>query len=512
MGLKPPRSLQRGLCPRVTAGALHLAYLSAIVASNGGEELDLRVSKAMHMRGYGKVRISVVDHGSADYRGFFDYEAPFAHRWTGLHLHSVVEKVPSNGTAVFDIGGRRVEVRLPAEGHRSRGLLFADPCIISSRDWNCTTADRFRTFDRLVDVVNTVVGSNEIDYWGILGDNFYESRSPIGQIFFSQVSLRAKAKPFLSVPGNHDFWMSGHPPGKPWDQFGNGFMQYYGQDTEAALRSGGATPFDFSASPEEQQIPRLENFVFSHQIGDVGFFGYSGAHRWTELKPFTERFCRWANSTTTIRTVVVLGHWQRDDGGCIDTSAPNVWSAIRQQHECGDKLVLFVDGHTHCNLVTEPERGFMVGANGMGPGLGCEPQFGFIVLESGSAEINGRAYARVDYFEIANDTADNWGTLYRCLRMSGYTGCRDLYAQPWLAPEQQPQLQQQLPQQKQLLQPQPQLEVSQAFWASHWSSFLVNMLSIACFSFVGIGTMMSINWLRGAHSRSVPFLSDPLLQ
>jgi len=186
MGLKPPRSLQRGLCPRVTAGALHLAYLSAIVASNGGEELDLRVSKAMHMRGYGKVRISVVDHGSADYRGFFDYEAPFAHRWTGLHLHSVVEKVPSNGTAVFDIGGRRVEVRLPAEGHRSRGLLFADPCIISSRDWNCTTADRFRTFDRLVDVVNTVVGSNEIDYWGILGDNFYESRSPIGQIFFSQ--------------------------------------------------------------------------------------------------------------------------------------------------------------------------------------------------------------------------------------------------------------------------------------------------------------------------------------
>jgi len=346
----------RPLCPRVTDGVLGVAYLSTIFSS--ALELDLRVSKAMHIRGYGKVRISVVDSGSADYSGFFNYEAPFAHRWTGLHLHSVVKEVPSNGTAVFEIGGQRVELRLPAEGHRSRGLFFADPCVVS-RDFTCPLAERFRTFDKLVDVVNTVVGSNEIDYWGIVGDNFYESSSPIGQIFFSQISLHAKAKPFLSVPGNHDFWISGQPPGKPWDQFGNGFMQYYGQDTEAAVRNGGATPFDFSASPEEHQLPRLENFVFSHQIGDVGFFGYSGAHRWSELKPFTEKFCRWVNSTNTIRTVVVLGHWQRDDGGCVDTSAPNVWSAISQQHECGEKLVLFVDGHTHCNLVTQPGRGFM---------------------------------------------------------------------------------------------------------------------------------------------------------
>merc|ERR1712032_1203503 len=138
----------------------------------------------------------------------------------------------------------------------------------------------------------------------------------------------------------------------------------------------------------------------------------------------------------TATVVMVLGHWNTDNLGCSDTSAPNVWAHVKQQPGCASKLVLYVDGHEHCNHVTEPGFGFMIGANGQGGN--CEPQFGFMVIDTNPKTQDGRADARVDYFEVARGTVDNWANLSDCLQKSGYSGCRNSMAHPWRRPEAPP--------------------------------------------------------------------------
>merc|ERR1712012_501644 len=127
---------------------------------------------------------------------------------------------------------------------------------VSEQDLVCDFLEEFQMFESLVSIINTVVGSDEIDFWCIVGDNFYEQRYPVGRKFFQALSLQVKSKPFLTVPGNHDFWLSGDPLYiSPTDQFGNGFMQYYGQDTEASL--SGKSPFTFAVDPADSAIPEL---------------------------------------------------------------------------------------------------------------------------------------------------------------------------------------------------------------------------------------------------------------
>mmetsp|Transcript_41669 Transcript_41669/g.62286 ORF Transcript_41669/g.62286 Transcript_41669/m.62286 type:complete len:171 (+) Transcript_41669:1-513(+) len=89
--------------------------------------------------------------------------------------------------------------------------------------------------------------------------------------------------------------------------------------------------------------------------------------------------------------------------------------------------MLYVDGHEHCNHVTEPGHGFMIGANGMG---GCG-QFGFMVLETST---RNTIDTRVDYFEISNAFTDYWDPLSTCLKEGGYLGCRDSHSASWLGP------------------------------------------------------------------------------
>lgn len=394
--------------------------LRALAAATLASGLDVKVSKAMGSRGYEKVRISVVDDGSTDYGSFFDYNAPFAQTWSHLHLHSAIKDIPT-GAATFDIAGTQLDVKLPRQGSHARGFFIADPCF-SSRDMFCPYAQGFKVLDRLADVINKVVGSDDVDFWGILGDNFYESKSPIGDAFFARLNMTVKSKPFISVPGNHDFWIVGGPPGSGYDQFGYGFMQYYGQDTQAGMRS--SVPYDFSVARAPHLLPIAENFLVSHQIGDLAFFGYSGAHPWKTLQPYAAEFCRWMENASSVTTALVLGHWNDDNLGCSDTSVPNVWSHMKSLPGCSSKLMLYVDGHEHCNKVTEPDHGFMIGANGMG---GCG-QFGFMILESNDDPVKP---VRVDYFEINNQSHDYWDDVWGCLSTNGYIGCRDSHAQGW---------------------------------------------------------------------------------
>lgn len=453
--------------------------LAGLAVASG---LDVKVAPGLIQRGYGQVRISVVDEGPESYDNFFSWNSPFMYRWTNLWLHTTVKSVSPGTATVFNVGGTQLAVRLPAQGAGTRGFFIADPCI-SSRDLLCPFLNTFQTFPRLVDIINTLVGSEQIDYWGIIGDNFYEKGSPIGQMLFEKLSVEAKSKLFLTVPGNHDFWIAGGPPGLGSDQMGNGFMQYYGQDVMAGFASsanqtvpkskssdpacsanpgcvgligdccpvpGGeylaccgkgpspppppppppqVPPYSFVANPDALQIADLSNFVFTTQIGNVAFFGFSGAHPEAELAPYIAQFCEWMGNAPTVNSAVVLGHWNTDNLGCQKgMSAPEVHDQMKKMDGCSSKLVMYVDGHTHCNENVLPGEGFMIGANGMG---GCS-QFGFMEMETDGAE------ARVDYFEVARllpggGMADNFAPLMDCLSTSGYLGCRDQWAAKWRA-------------------------------------------------------------------------------
>ena len=59
----------------------------------------------------------------------------------------------------------------------------------------------------------------------------------------------------ITVPGNHDYWILSNPKSAlaHLDQFGNGFMQWYTQDTAAARSvppGSSAPPFNFSIDPQ----------------------------------------------------------------------------------------------------------------------------------------------------------------------------------------------------------------------------------------------------------------------
>jgi len=75
-----------------------------------------------------------------------------------------------------------------------------------------------------------------IDFWMILGDNFYDRSGELSSQFFSMLTAKAKSKIFAASPGNHDYWVGGSPliSVKGKDQFANGFMQYYAMDAEAS--------------------------------------------------------------------------------------------------------------------------------------------------------------------------------------------------------------------------------------------------------------------------------------
>lgn len=415
-----------------------MARLAAAVALLSGAVqevaagLDVKVTPGHIQRGYGKVRISVVDSGAQNYSDFFSYNSPFIHRWTDLNLRSVIKEVSPGTTTEFDIGGHKLAVRMPTMGSLTRGFFIADPCI-SSRDLQCPFLDAFQTFPRLVEVINTLVGSDEIDFWGVIGDNFYESKSPLAALLWEELTTEVKSKLFLAVPGNHDFWICGGPPGIKSDQMGYGFLQYYGQDTISGLSN--SVPYDFSANPDALQIAAVENFVFRNQIGDIAFFGFSGAHTHAELAPHMADFCQWMTNAPTVNTAIVLGHWNQDDLGCQNgMAAPDVHTMMKSMPGCSEKLLMYVDGHQHCNQVTLPNLGFMIGGNGM---YGCS-QFGFMVLESNPNGPTGPE-ARVDYFEIARipksgPMIDNYNSIIGCLSESGYLGCRDAHGTKWRDP------------------------------------------------------------------------------
>mmetsp|Transcript_96324 Transcript_96324/g.257602 ORF Transcript_96324/g.257602 Transcript_96324/m.257602 type:complete len:328 (+) Transcript_96324:528-1511(+) len=317
--------------------------------------------------------------------------------------------------------------------------MIADPCFKSTQFTSpigCQFGDQFQTATRTPQLLNAFVGSSDTDFWSILGDNFYDREGNHSKEFFSKLTNQVKETPFVTVPGNHDYWVMGTPQaGVVADQCANGFMQFYGQDSEASLVAGpgeSTAPFNFTVDPSAAATSGCsraspDNSRFFHQFGNVGIIGQSGAYTLEDYGAFMKESCQWLVNTKGIEVGVLVGHW--DVGGMgagDDMDVPSFYDELVAVPGCKEMAAAgnlkFFMGHTHCN-VPHPhghnDTGFMVAGQGM---EGCA-NYGVPILDT----TEGRT--RVHYFDASTDDAFNAVT--SCVTANGWRGCLNL-AETWL--------------------------------------------------------------------------------
>ena len=247
----------------------------------------------------------------------------------------------------------------------------------------------------------------------------------------SALSQNTKSKVFATVPGNHDFWVNSMPSlWVPKDQQGQGFMQFYGMDVIASAASDVSAPFDLSVDPDgpnkgRNNLPTASNFMFYNKLGNVGFIGFSGAHSLDSQVAYFTEACTWAAKENP-DVLLLLGHWNNDGYGCeTGMSAPQLYDELAALPACAPvaKRMKYFMGHKHCNIVTEPDVGFMVGALGMSDSSDCGGVFGFPIVDT-----TGGAF-KVYYFPIQDSKTDNYDAILSCVRSSGVSGCYHLATQ-----------------------------------------------------------------------------------
>jgi len=325
----------------------------------------------------------------------------------------------------FSISGKDVDILLPEENAGTRGVIIADPCFQSQ--WIvCVYAQKFQMYNHTLELLNAINANDDISYWQILGDNFYDQVGDASSDWFSGLTDASKSKMFATVPGNHDFWVNSAPKlYVPNDQLGNGFMQFYGQDTVAATAT---SPFDFSADPDgvnkgSENLPPASNFFFYNKVGNTAFIGYSGAHTFDSMTTYFDDACTWAAESNP-DVLLILGHWNSDGDGCeSEATVPLIYQEISNLASCApvkDKIRYFM-GHKHCNMVTEKDVGFMVGAQGMSDATGCGGNYGIPIVDT-----TGGTF-KVYYFPIAQaNEYDNFDTMLSCFKTNGVSGCYHL--------------------------------------------------------------------------------------
>lgn len=393
--------------------------------------LDIRVAKAYGSKGYNKLRISVISNATIESE-IFTYSSPFQYRWTDKVLNTGIISITPGETTSIDIAGEKFDIYVPSPTEGVRGVIIADPCFQS--EWIvCFYQKRFNMFNHSTELINAIHAHDDVQYWSILGDNFYDQAGEATSTFFSALSKQAKLKIFGSTPGNHDFWVNASP--KLYvkkDQLGNGFMQYYGQDVAASV--GSSVPYDFSVNPDEVEgrdaayaYPPASNYFYYNQIGNAAFIGFSGAHSFDEMTPMFEEACNWAASANP-DVILLLGHWNSEGDGCEEGSTvPEAYENLQSLEACQTVIakMKYVMGHKHCNIVTEPNVGYMVGAQGMSDFSDCGGTYGFPVFDS----TEGRF--RVYYFLLNTaDGVDNYDSVLSCIKDNGVSGCYHL-AEEW---------------------------------------------------------------------------------
>lgn len=417
---------------------------------------EVRVAKGFGTKGYDQLRISVVSSSQEPpVPDFFDYSGQFAHRWNQFFLHTTMKTVqPGIEEGIYLGGGRDITVKLPRRGDGIAGLLISDPCVNSPTGFHfllCDHGARHHTLERLPALINAFAAQPEIDFWSLAGDNFYDRSGQITADVYTRISLKAKSKIFLSAPGNHDYWIYGSPQwGNLYDQCANGFMQYYTLDTKAAqnvLQGSSAAPFDYSVHPFQGRefylikgfpslnwtmgcnLPKVSNFFWYHQIGNVGFIGQSGAHTLEETMPYMKEACAWVVVQPDLDMVLLYGHWDVPDSGAQSgMDLPSWYFQMSQVPGCREfalkGMLKFVMGHTHCNNPhPHPDTNITTGFRVAGFGMGGCGNFGIPVLDTTEARV------RLWYFDTSAN--DKYINVINCVLHQGWRACTNL-ATLWL--------------------------------------------------------------------------------
>ena len=400
--------------------------------------VQLRVSMGFGTKSYGTLRVSAITDAAlpAPFAGA-TYSEPFRYKWTQHALHTFVTSVPTGQRVPFAGDGFNTTLWLPKQGAGVAGVLIADPCV-SGSVVGCSFQRRFHTDERTMALIDMFAKHDDIDYWGILGDNFYDQSGDITAQEYAKLSLPTLSKIMLSVPGNHDYWVLGSPlVGTGADQFGNGFMQWYAQDSRAGRHdtpTNSSMPFDFSADPGHSVLggdkPQIDNHHFYHQIGNTAFIGYSGAYSLDELMVQMVEACAWLPSQPGIEMAVLLGHWDIPGLGATEqTATPGMYEHVKDLPGCDafDRkgMLKFIMGHTHCNAVHphgHVDTGFMVAGMGM---EGCG-NYGVPVLDTTGGNVTFWYFSVVD-----EDGTDTYEAVHDCVSTRGWRQCTHL-AVKWL--------------------------------------------------------------------------------
>lgn len=404
------------------------------------DTMDIRVVKGFGTKAYDQVRIAVISKSTKPpVEDFFDYSAKFKYRWTHNKIHTAMKTVVPGESTTFNVGSK-ISVKIPKQGAGTAGVLMADPCVGSGSiiGWvACSYERKFKLKERIVGLINTFVADESTDFWGIFGDNFYDRKGKLTADLFGQISLEAKSKIFMTVPGNHDYWILGSPiVSTRSDQCAHAHMQYYVQDTKAAEYVGAgnsSAPFDLSVDPSHGHLlfgcnlPPIENSFWYNQVGNVGLVGQSGAYSLEETEPYMEEACSWLATQPGLEVAVLIGHW--DAGGLgskHDMDMPHWYTKMAALPGCAELdakgMLKFVMGHTHCN---DPhprgkiDTGFRVAGFGM---EGCG-NFGMPIVDSTEGRV------RFWYFDTSSD--DLYDQAISCVQAKGWRQCTEL-ATLWL--------------------------------------------------------------------------------
>jgi hypothetical protein len=309
----------------------------SVIAATGATAPDIRLARGLGSRGYGTVRLSVISAANGTGGGarapFFTYDQPFRWRWTDKRVQSGLLNA-KDGEQTVDLGdgaGGVVQFSLPAEGAGVTGVLLGDPCT-ESDFVGCIHFNGSSMGTRLPRLANALA---DVDFRALLGDNFYDQTGEISSRFFAQLTPQARAQWQVTVPGNHDFWRTGVEAAKAKaDSFGNGFLQFYAQDTAAAQISD--TPFNLSVSPDGSglsfgALPDVRNFFLFHKLGNLGFIGYSGAHSQSQHEPLFAEACASFLASPRPDVIFLLGHWSVEGLGCAPgMSTPKVFERLQK--------------------------------------------------------------------------------------------------------------------------------------------------------------------------------------
>lgn len=393
-------------------------------AAGASETVQLRVAKGLGTRHYNTLRVSVITAAKDKPPVAFDYSSPFAHRWKQFAVHSsILSVVPGTPTPLNLGGGSNATLLLPKQGDGVAGVLIADPCVRFASVTSlveCNYAEKFKTRERTPKLLNAFIRHADTAFWGVLGDNWYDRDGTTTKKIYAQLELSVLAKPMITVAGNHDYWILASPKTamRDFDQFGNGHLQFYAQDTLAArgaLPGTPTAPFNLSVDPSRGaksffgsgNLPAVDNSVFYHQMGNLGLVGFSGAYELDEVLPRMAEACAWLPKQTGLKVAILVGHWDKpNDGASNDSYVPGMYEHVRTLPGCREldqaRRLKFIMGHTHCN-VAHPhghnETGFMVAGQGMSdtgyPGGGCR-NYGIPVVDSTGGRL------RMWYFPVAD--------------------------------------------------------------------------------------------------------------